>query len=371
VVLAPFAPVGGVRLGDRVIASKGRQALPVGSAFAGRAIDGLGCPVDGGPPISGANLASSPSTVLDRLSPTRPLRTGVRVIDALLTIGHGQRVGVFAASGVGKTRLIEQILRQHDCERAVVCLVGERGREVEAMWRSFADPIVRQRTTLVAATSDELASMRIQAVEQALALAEFWRGAGEDVLLIIDSITRYAMALREVGLMAGEPPTLRAYTPNIFRELPSVVERCGAQRGQGTITGVFTVLSENDEVDDPLVEVMKSLLDGHIVLSRRLAQSGHFPAIDVNRSISRLFDALADDGQAMAATRCRGLLARYEESRILVESGMYKPGSDRELDAAIAARSAIATFSRQSSAEDCLPRQARDALVALAANGAV
>jgi flagellum-specific ATP synthase len=191
--------------------------------------------------------------------------------------------------------------------------------------------------------------MRVQAVEAAVTHSEFWRDAGEDVLLVIDSITRFAMALREIGLAAGEPPTVRAYTPNVLRELPRVIERCGAKRGGGSITLICTVLSENDEVDDPIVEVMKSLLDGHIVLSRRLAQAGHFPAIDIGRSISRLFDKLVSPEHLRAARLARSHLAHYDEARILIESGMYKAGGDPELDAAVAARAALNDFLRQSS----------------------
>lgn len=365
IVLAPFETVAGLGLGDQVLAIKDGANTRAGPGFAGRAVNGLGKPIDGGTPLADQIAGTSIPGVLDRASPSRSLQTGIRVIDGLLTIGHGQRIGVFAASGVGKTRLVEQILAQHDCSRAIVCLIGERGREVEALWRNVGQTAQRERITLIAATSDELAPMRVQALEQALALAEYWRAAGEDVLLIVDSITRYAMALREIGLMAGEPPTLRAYTPNIFRELPIIVERCGAERDKGTITAIFTVLSESDDVDDPLVEVVKSLLDGHVVLSRRLAQAGHFPAVDVGKSISRLFDRLVDGAHCAAAVRCRAALARYEESRILIESGMYKAGSDRELDAAIAARSAINAFARQDSDDRSTLAQTRDALLAL------
>lgn len=365
IVLAPFEPVNQLRLGDTVMGIEGASAAAVGAGFAGRAIDALGRPIDAGTPIAGRRLNGRPPGVLDRASPARPLQTGIKVIDGLLTVGHGQRMGIFAASGVGKTRLVEQIIAQSMCARVVLCLVGERGREVEALWGAVASSANPARFTLVAATSDELAPMRVQAVEQALALAEHWRGEGEDVLLIVDSLTRYAMALREIGLMAGEPPMLRAYTPNIFRELPMIVERCGAACGKGSITAFFTVLSENDDVDDPLVEVVKSLLDGHIVLSRRLAQAGHFPAIDVGKSISRLFDRLVDDAHAAAATQCRALLARYEESRILIESGMYKAGTDRDLDTAISTRAAINTFARQKSSESVPAATSRQALLAL------
>lgn len=347
VLLLPFAKVEGVRIGAAVRRVAGLAAVPVGDGLAGRAIDALGQPLDGqGPPRGHAYRTQLPP-ILDRVSPTEALPTGIRAIDGLITLGRGQRVGIFAASGVGKTKLIEQIVRQVECSRIVICQVGERGREVEALWGDLSGARRMPPTALVAATSDESAPMRVQAVETALTQAEYWRDQGQDVLLVIDSITRFAMALREIGLAAGEPPTVRAYTPNVLRELPRVVERCGAKRGSGSITAVFTVLSENDEVDDPIVEVMKSLLDGHIVLSRRLAQAGHFPAIDIGKSISRLFDRLVPPAHTEAACTARAHLARYEEARILIESGMYKPGADLQLDAAVAARNTLNQFLRQ------------------------
>lgn len=349
VLLVPFAKVEGIRIGDAVRTVAASAAVPIGEQLAGRAIDALGRPLDGGTVLEAAVYRTQLPPILDRISPDTAVATGIRAIDGLITLGRGQRVGVFAASGVGKTRLIEQIVRQVACARVVICQVGERGREVEALWSELTAAGRLPQTALVAATSDESAPMRVQAVETALTQAEYWRDQGEDVLLVVDSITRFAMALREIGLAAGEPPTVRAYTPNVLRELPRVVERCGAKRGAGSITAVFTVLSENDEVDDPIVEVMKSLLDGHVVLSRRLAQAGHFPAIDIGRSISRLFDRLVDRDHAEAARAGRAHLARYDEARILIESGMYKAGADPELDAAIAARGALNDFLRQAS----------------------
>lgn len=350
--LVPFGKVDGVRIGDVVRSIDAGATVPVGDSLAGRAIDALGEPLDGGPKPESIEYRSQLPQILDRISPASAMATGIRAIDGLITLGRGQRIGVFAASGVGKTRLIEQLVRQVDCGRVVICQVGERGREVESLWRDIAAAGRQDQTMLVAATSDESAPMRVQAVETALTQAEYWRDRGEDVLLVVDSITRFAMALREIGLAAGEPPTVRAYTPNVLRELPRVVERCGVKRGAGSITAVFTVLSESDDVDDPIVEVMKSLLDGHIVLSRRLAQAGHFPAIDIGKSISRLFDKLVGREHTDAALAVRAHLARYDEARILIESGMYKSGADPDLDAAVAARGPVAEFLRQRS-EHC------------------
>jgi flagellum-specific ATP synthase len=370
VVLMPLGPVGRLTIGDLVRSAPDQGGLPVGDAFAGRAVNALGIPLDGSTAlrtISSERVTALP--VLDRVSPSRPFATGIRAIDGLLTIGRGQRIGILAASGVGKTSLIEQILHQSEYDRAVVCLVGERGREVEALWREISHSRHSDCTALVAATADESAPMRARAVEQALAIAEYWRNQGKHVLLVIDSVTRLAMALREIGLIAGEPPTARGYTPNVYRELPTIVERCGAARQGGTITAILTVLSETDDVDDPIVELMKSLLDGHIVLSRRLAQSSHFPAIDIGASISRLFDRLVDEQHAIAALRCRAALAEYEEAHILIESGMYKAGSDPEIDRAIALRTELRGYLRQSRSESAGWDELRERLIAIASHG--
>lgn len=368
VALIPMGNVDQLKIGNVVRALPDGGAFPVGDGFAGRAIDALANPIDG----LGAVLAQWDQQprleVLDRVAPSSVFSTGVRAIDGLLTIGVGQRVGILAASGVGKTRLINQILRRAESQRTVICLVGERGREVEELWRTLAETGDNDRCTLVVATSDEAAPMRARVIEQGLALAEYWRQRGENVLLVVDSITRLAMALREIGLIAGEPPTVRAYTPNVFRELPRIVERCGAARGGGSITAIFTVLCETDDADDPLVEAMKSLLDGHIVLSRSLAQVGHYPAIDIGRSISRLFDSLVDKSHREAARLSRARIAKYEQSSILIESGLYKPGADPELDIAISQRAVINGFLQQSDDELVNLGAARAALISAVGN---
>lgn len=370
--LLPFGQVGNIKIGDKVLGCPDRNGVAVGEAFAGRAVDGLGRTIDEDGPVESRDLAESAALpVLDRITPSQPFLTAIRAIDGLLTIGRGQRIGIFAASGVGKTSLMEHILRQSDYDRAVVCLVGERGREVEALWREICESPRRNRTTLVAATAEESAPMRRRAPEQALALCEYWRGRGEHVLLIVDSVTRLAMALREIGLVAGEPPTARSYTPNVYRELPALVERCGAARRGGSITAIFTILSETDEVDDPIVELMKSLLDGHIVLSRRLAQASHYPAIDIGASLSRLFDRLTDEQHGRAAARARAALAEYEEARILIESGMYKSGSNREIDHAIALRGRLRQFLRQAPDETANWNDLRATLIAVVDEGGV
>lgn len=331
-----------------LLPSKGRA--PVGDAFAGRAINAMAEPIDGGGPILTDQTLPVEGLVLaplDRVEPESILETGLRTIDGLLPIGRGQRIGVFAASGVGKTTLVRQLLAQVASDRCVLCLVGERGREVENAWAALSASGDRSRYALVAATSDESAALRVRAVHQALCLAEYWRHQGEHVVLVVDSVTRYAMALREIGLAAGSPPTLRAYTPNVFAKLPRIVERCGGDKKRGSITAIMAVLSETDDVDDPIVEIMKSLLDGHIVLSRRMSEQGRFPAIDVLKSVSRQAHQIMGSLHAASARRAVSLLAAYEDTRVMIESGVYRPGSNPRVDDAIKLRDTLAEFQQQ------------------------
>jgi flagellum-specific ATP synthase len=350
IALMPLEPVEDVQPGAKVALWSRANRVSVGDGFGGRVIDALGSPLDGKGPIlrdAEAPVTGDVPSPLDRAGATAPLATGLRAIDALLPLSVGQRVGIFAASGVGKTSLVEQLASQVQADRCVLCLVGERGREVEAMARFIRQRSDRSRFTLVSATSDESAAMRSRAVDYALSLAEHWRRQREHVLLIVDSVTRFAMALREVGLAAGAPPTVRAYTPNVFAALPRLVERCGALKSGGAITAVMTVLSETDDIDDPIVELMKSLLDGHIILSRSLAEQGHYPAIEVIRSISRGADRLVGAERAAQMQRATSLLAIYEEARIMIESGVYKSGSNPAVDNAMKAREPLLAFLRQ------------------------
>lgn len=354
VVLVPFESGQAVHPDARVVLRPQGAFASTGDTFAGRAVDALACPIDGGAALAGVRPAPLMGEVLapmQRAEPGNILATGIRVIDALMPIGRGQRIGIFAASGVGKTSFIRQIAAQSDCDRVILCLVGERGREVETLWREISARGDRERFTCVAATSDVSAALRARAVYQALCLAEAWRGRGDHVLLIIDSVTRFAMALREIGLAAGAPPTLRAYTPNVFAALPRIVERCGGRRAGGSVTAVMTILAETDEVEDPIVEVMKSLLDGHIILSRNLAEQGHFPAVDAVRSISRQAEHLMTDAHAEGARRVLTSLAVFEESRVMIESGVYRAGANPVLDEAIAARPAVLSFLKQARTE--------------------
>lgn len=342
--LLPVEPSDRVLPGTRVELALGEGKIRSGDGFAGRAIDGFGRPIDGGRPVAAPfHQAQDPAPSLRKTVVAERVATGIRALDTLIPIARGQRIGIFAASGVGKTTLLEQLTGQIRCDRKVVCLIGERGREVERMW-ALQRNHGSENCTLIAATSDEKPGARVRAMEQALALCEFWRARGEHVVLFVDSITRLAMALREIGLAAGEPPSIRSYTPNVFAALPAYVERCGALRESGSITAIFTVLSETDDVDDPIVETMKSILDGHVVLSRKLAEKSHYPAIDIAASISRVADQLLDAPTADAANRLRATFAEYETSRAMIESGIYQAGSSAAIDHAIALRDRIRKF---------------------------
>lgn len=349
VELVPLGDMHNVTPGGTVTLSREYSDFAVGDGFAGRAVNAFGEPIDGKPRIIASkapartNGASMAKTVI-----AKRVETGIRAVDTMLPLAQGQRIGVFAASGVGKTTLVEQLSTRIHCDKVVVCLIGERGREVERLWNIHAAATGSAPVTVVAATSDEAPSVRIRAMKQALALCEYWRERGEHVVFFVDSVTRLAMALRDIGLAAGEPPALRSYTPNVFTALPDFVERCGAITGKGAITAIFTVLSETDDVDDPIAETMRSLLDGHIVLSRKLAERGHFPAIDVRASISRVADQILTPEQQGSARALKANVAVYEEARPMIESGIYQSGSSQEIDRAISLWPKIQGFLVQS-----------------------
>ena len=346
--LLPLGRLDGVLPGARIRRSAAHSSYNSGDAFAGRAVNAFGAPIDGGAPILAHSRPFEKNfTALSKTIIPKRVATGLRAIDALLPIAQGQRIGIFAAAGVGKTTLIEKLSSQIECDHVVACLIGERGREVERLWDIHQKGANKDKVTLVAATSDESASARVRAMNQALTLCETWRGAGKHVVLFVDSVTRLAMALREIGLAAGEPPSVRSYTPNVFAALPGFVERCGALKGSGAITAIFTVLSETDDVDDPIVETMKSILDGHIILSRKLAEKGHYPAIDIAASVSRVADLVLDTATRDAAQTLRRSFAEFEDARAMIESGIYRPGSSKAIDQAIALQPKIADFLRQ------------------------
>jgi flagellum-specific ATP synthase len=353
IILAPLSDASATFSGAQVVATQELRDVPVGDELLGRALNAFGQPIDGKPlhVVRRHSLRSKSIGPFERVSPKSVMETGIRAIDGLLTLGQGQRIGVFAASGVGKTSLMSQLAAGVGADRCVICLIGERGREVESLWNEGLPEEARQRSVLIAATSDEGAAIRVRSGHYALAIADHWRSQGHQVLLLMDSVTRLAMAMREMGLAAGEPPTLRAYTPSVFAAIPKMVEQCGAIRSGGSITAILTILAETDDVDDPIAEVMKSILDGHIILSRQMAEQGHFPAIDVVRSVSRRAEELMDADHRTAAARARTLLSHYEASRTLIEAGLYNAGNNADVDAAIAVRKPMMAFLQQSTNE--------------------
>ncbi len=364
VTLMPYGPATGVAAGSRVVAEGSRHEMPVGDALLGRVIDAFGQPLDGlAPPVPTEHrpLRPPPLNPLQRPRIDQALETGVRCIDGLLTLGQGQRVGIFAASGVGKSTLLGLVARHVRADVNVIALVGERGREVREFIDRQLGPEGLRRSVVVVAASDQPALVRVRAAHAALAIAEHFRDQGRQVMLTMDSVTRYAMARREVGLAAGEPPTARGYTPSVFADLPVLCERCGTAPSGGAITALLTVLVEGDDHDEPVADALRATLDGHIVLSRDIATRGIWPAIDVLRSTSRLMPELADDGERAAAARLVQAIATLERNRSMVEIGAYTPGHNAALDRALAAAPRIEAFLRQD--QGGVPRA--DALAAL------
>jgi FliI/YscN family ATPase len=317
-------------------------SVPIGAGLLGRVVDALGRPLDGGPPIQGAlrPLTGNAPSPLQRAPIQQPVEMGVSAIDGLLTCGKGQRIGVFAGSGVGKSTLMGQIARSKAGQVNVIALIGERGREVGEFVAEALGPEGLQKSVVIACTSDAAPMLRLKAPLCAVTIAEAFRAQGADVLFMMDSVTRYAMAVREVGLAAGEPPTLRGYPPSLFAQLPRLVERLGSD-GNGTITGIFTVLVDGDDMNEPVADALRGYLDGHIVLSRRIAERGRYPAIDVLASISRLMPKVTTPEHQKRARKLRELLAHYEENRDLVAVGAYRKGADPLLDQAIGKIAAI------------------------------
>lgn len=348
-VCLPLGGTAGVRVGDLVRHTGGPLRIRVGDTLLGRVLDGLGRPMDGGATIDhlpsvDVELASPPALSRPRI--TQPLGLGVRALDALVPAGRGQRLGIMAGSGVGKSSLLSMIARGSDAEVTVIALVGERGREVREFIDVDLGPDGLARSVVVVATSDAPAMERLRAAFTATRIAEHFRDQGKDVVLMMDSLTRVAMAQREIGLSAGEPPATRGYPPSVFGLMPRLLERAGTS-AHGSITGLYTVLVEGDDLQDPIGDTARSILDGHIVLSRELATAGHFPAIDVLESISRVTSAVTSREQQETATRLRRMLAAHRSVKELVEIGAYVAGADADADAALARLPRIERFLRQ------------------------
>ncbi len=350
IVLMPYGENEGIAPGSAVTNESYGNTVKVSDSLLGRVLDGLGNPMDGKGPIKDfelVNVYNSPPQALDREIIKTPVSTGIKTIDNLMTIGKGQRVGIFAGSGVGKSVSLGMIARNSDADVNVIALIGERGREVrEFIERDLGEEGLK-RSVLVVATSDQSALIRKLGAFVGTAIAEHFRSKGLNVMLMMDSVTRFAMAQREIGLTVGEPPTTRGYTPSVFGLLPKLLERAGTQKGQGNITGLYTVLVEADDMNDPIGDSVRSIIDGHIVLSRPLAARNHYPAIDVLNSASRLMKEIVTGKQYDNAGRLRDLLATYNEAEDLINIGAYVKGSNPKIDEAIAKINHINNFLRQ------------------------
>ncbi|QBR92373.1 FliI/YscN family ATPase [Nocardioides euryhalodurans] len=349
-VCLPLGDTSGLRVGDPVHHTGGPLRIGVGEALRGRVLDGLGRPVDGGPSLAGLErvVVDHPApAALSRPRIDHQVGLGVRALDALTPCGRGQRIGIMAGSGVGKSSLLSMVARGTEAEISVIALVGERGREVREFIENDLGPEGLAHSVVVVATSDAPPVERLRAAFVATRIAEWFRESGRHVVLMMDSLTRVAMAQREIGLSAGEPPATRGYPPSVFALLPRLLERAGTSP-EGSITGLYTVLVEGDDLHDPIGDTARSILDGHVVLSRRLATAGHFPSIDVLESISRVTSAVTTPEQRAAAVRLRRMLAAHRSVRELVEIGAYVPGADADADAALSLLPQIDAFLQQS-----------------------
>ncbi len=349
IMLMPLGDLDGIHPGD-VVAPLGRSLYAeAGDGLVGRVLNGLGRPIDSNRPIGLTRrypLSAEPPSPLERDRIRAPLATGVRAIDGFLTVGRGQRIGIMAGSGVGKSVLLGMIARHTSADVNVIALLGERGREVREFIERDLGPEGLKRSVIIVATSDQAAVVRATGALVATAIAEYFRDAGKDVLLMMDSVTRVAMAWREVGLSVGEPPTTKGYPPSVFANLPRLLERAGTGK-RGSITGLYTVLVEGDDFNEPVADAARSILDGHIVLSRKLANQKHFPAIDILDSVSRVRDQVTSRDDLDASNALLALEATYRAQEDLITVGAYKAGTDRQLDTAIAMRPDLLSIVRQ------------------------
>jgi flagellum-specific ATP synthase len=369
VLSMPVESSEGIRFGDSVTALGVHPQIEAGPELIGRVLNALGEPIDNGRPIRSRTVLPLDGQVrapLERAPIKTPLGTGIRVLDALLTVGRGQRVGIFGGSGVGKSTLVGMMTRNTEADVTVVGLVGERGREVGEFLEDALGEEGLARSVVVVSTSDQSPLLRMRAALAATTVAEYFAAQGKHVLLVLDSLTRFAMAAREIGLAAGEPPTAKGYTPSVFTRLARLVERAGEFR-TGSITAFYSVLMEGDDQQDPLVDAVRSLLDGHVMLSRALASEGWYPPIHVLDSISRLMPAVTSPSHRDHAALLRRLMAVYARSEDLVRIGAYKPGADPDLDRALRARAPLRSFLAQDSAERVHFGETLDRLAALAA----
>lgn len=346
-LLTPFGDLTGIRQGMMVEATGRRLKVPVGRGLLGRVVDGTGEPMDGGAPLWARRVEIVPEPIrpLDRKAIDTPLWTGVRVVDGLLTLGRGQRVGIFAGAGVGKTTLLQQMLEGTQADVAVVGLIGERGREISEFYHQLP-PQALAKTVVVASTSDSPAIMRLRAMDTTFRVAEWFRSQGLDVMLVVDSLTRVALAQSEVGLESGEIAAVRGFTPSVFHLLPRILERAG-RVGSGTITGLFTVLLDGDDPTDPIGDAVRGILDGNLYLSRSLAERDHFPAVDALKSLSRIMPDIVPPEHQRLAGKVRRILSRLEKNADLVALGAYHPGADPVFDACLRVEPLLTAWMRQ------------------------
>lgn len=352
VLMMPYGQVEGIRYGSEVIGTGRDVTIPLNRSLLGRVIDAFGNPIDGKGPLTPSNRQSTNATPLNPL--TRPvidtqIETGIKAVDVAIPLGKGQRIGLFAGSGVGKSTLMSMIAKNISAEVNVIALIGERGREVKEFIEHHLSQAALSKSVIVVATSDTSALMRKQSALTATRIAEWFRADGKDVALMMDSITRYAMALREISLSNGEPPSSRGYTPSTFSALPKLLERAGTHHSGGSITGIYTVLVEGDDFNEPISDLIRATVDGHVVLSREIAERGQYPAINILKSESRVKKSVASKDRNSKAIILRRLIALYEESRDLIEIGAYKSGVNKELDFAVNNWSSIQEFLSQDS----------------------
>lgn len=353
-LLMPLGEMSGIGPGSKVLTSGRMFTVPVGDELLGRVVDGLGNPIDSGGPIMAKrnySIMNQPPNPLDRKMISTPLATGIRAVDGLLTCGMGQRIGIFAGSGVGKSTLLGMLARNATSHINVIALIGERGREVQEFIERDLGPEGLKRSVVVVSTSDQPALLRIKGAWVATTIAEYFRDEGYDVTFMMDSVTRFAMAQREIGLAIGEPPATKGYTPSVFALLPKLMERTGTSE-KGTITGFYTVLVESDDMNEPIADTVRSILDGHVVLSRELAAENHYPAIDILNSISRIMPSITGRDHQDAAGKLRDILATYQKSKDLINIGAYVAGSNPQIDNAIHRIDEITSFLRQTSKEE-------------------
>lgn len=368
VLLMPLGQMPPIRVGETVIAAGVKSEIGVGENLLGRTIDALGRPLDGFGEIkteSSYPLNRNATNPLSRAKIEDPLETGVRVIDGLLTVGAGQRIGIFGGSGVGKSMLLGMMAKRAAADVNVIALIGERGREVREFIENELGEEGMSRSVVVVSTSDDPALVRIRAALTATAIAEYFKDCGANVLLIMDSVTRFCMAQREIGLAAGEPPSSKGYTPSVFALLPRLLERAGKFQDSGSITGFYTVLVEGDDMNEPISDAVRSILDGHIVLSRQLAAQNHYPCIDVLHSASRLFSTVADKEHRHQAGQIRELLAAYQKAEDLINIGAYQMGSNKVIDLAIARHEEMVAFLKQAGDEEARFTDSLEKLMAI------